>query len=103
MDRWTLWFPKNERILLVFSVMLVFVFVMQARSALQEELLLLHTQKHIKLMQETACMKLKELEEKQDDFRSVYLHPDSYQAACLAAGSVLQVRILYLKYMGYRG
>jgi acetoin utilization deacetylase AcuC-like enzyme len=87
---------------MVLSLILVFVFVMQARSVLQEELLLLHTQKHIKLMQETAYMKLQELAKKQDDFRSVYLHPGSYQAACLAAGSVLQVRILYLKYMGYR-
>lgn len=59
----------------------------------EEELLLLHTQEHINLMQETACMKLQELAKKQDDFRSVYLHPGSYQAACLAAGSVLQVRI----------
>jgi acetoin utilization deacetylase AcuC-like enzyme len=77
-------------------VVLVFVFVMQARSVLQEELLLLHTQKHINIMQETACMKVQELAKKQNDFRSVYLHPGSYQSACLAAGSVLQVRILSL-------
>jgi hypothetical protein len=59
-------------------------------------------------------MKLQELAKKQDDFRSVYLHPGSYQAACLAAGSVLQVRMymaqvmvqskaVYRKYMGYLG
>jgi histone deacetylase 6 len=62
----------------------------------QEELLLLHTQEHINLMQETAYMKLQELAKKQDDFRSVYLHPGSYQAACLAAGSVLQVSMLHV-------
>lgn len=39
-------------------------------------------------------MKPQELAKKQDGFRSVYLHPGSYQAACLAAGSVLQVRML---------
>lgn len=66
---------------------------MQARCVTEEELLLLHTQEHINLMQETANMKLQELTKKQDDFRSVYLHPGSYQAARLAAGSVLQVRI----------
>jgi histone deacetylase 6 len=71
----------------------VIILVMQARSVSEEELLLLHTQEHINLMQETANMKLRELTKKQDDFRSVYLHPGSYQAACLAAGSVLQVRM----------
>jgi histone deacetylase 6 len=76
-------------------VSLVFVLVMQARSVSEEELLLLHTQEHINLMQETACMELQELAKKQDDFSSVYLHPGSYQAACLAAGSVLQVRVLH--------
>jgi acetoin utilization deacetylase AcuC-like enzyme len=68
-------------------------FLMQARSVSEDELLLLHTQEHISLMQETASMKLCELARKQDDFRSIYLHPGSYEAACLAAGSVLQVRM----------
>jgi acetoin utilization deacetylase AcuC-like enzyme len=75
------------------TLSLVLILVMQARSVSEEELRLLHTQEHINLMQETASMKLKELAKRQDDFRSIYLHPGSYQAACLAAGSVLQVRV----------
>ena len=43
------------------------------------------------MMKETTNMKLHELTKMQDEFRSIYLHPGSYQAACLAAGSVLQV------------
>ncbi|PNF26149.1 hypothetical protein B7P43_G04459 [Cryptotermes secundus] len=87
---------KPERISAIFSKheeygLLKRCHMLKARSVSQEELLLLHTQEHINLMQETACMKLQELAKKQDDFRSVYLHPGSYQAACLAAGSVLQV------------
>ncbi|XP_069687064.1 histone deacetylase 6 isoform X1 [Periplaneta americana] len=87
---------KPERISAIFSRhqeygLLEKCHILKARSVSQEELLLLHTQEHINMMQETSTMKLRELAKKQDDYRSIYLHPGSYQAACLAAGSVLQV------------
>ncbi|KDR24372.1 Histone deacetylase 6 [Zootermopsis nevadensis] len=87
---------KPERISAIFSRheeygLLKRCHLLKARSVSEEELLLLHTKEHINLMQETASMKLRDLAKKQDDFRSIYLHPGSYQASCLAAGSVLQV------------
>ncbi|KAK7863370.1 hypothetical protein R5R35_004338 [Gryllus longicercus] len=64
---------------------------LKARSVTQEELLLLHSKQHIDQIVGTKNMKFRDLHKMQENFRSVYLHPDTYDSACLAAGSLLQV------------
>ncbi|KAJ9582108.1 hypothetical protein L9F63_003564, partial [Diploptera punctata] len=87
---------KPERISAIFSKheeygLLTRCHMLKARAVTEEELLLLHTRDHIDTMKETADMKLHDLTKMQDEYRSIYFHPGSYQAACLAAGCVLQV------------
>ncbi|XP_067008201.1 histone deacetylase 6 isoform X1 [Anabrus simplex] len=64
---------------------------LQSRSATKEELLLLHSKAHIEQMEEAKNLKLKELNKLEENFRSLYLHPASYDSACLSAGCLLQV------------
>ncbi|XP_062827338.1 histone deacetylase 6 isoform X1 [Anolis carolinensis] len=62
-----------------------------AREISEEEILLAHSPEYLALMKSTETMSKAELKSLSDTFDSVYLHPNSYHCACLAAGSVLQV------------
>ncbi|KAG4068297.1 hypothetical protein HA402_007817 [Bradysia odoriphaga] len=59
------------------------------RSATTDELCLAHTRLHINSMRK--IVESKELQESGEKFNSVYFHPKTFECACVAAGSVLQV------------
>ncbi|KAM6474766.1 protein deacetylase HDAC6 isoform 2-T2 [Liasis olivaceus] len=61
------------------------------REISEEEILLAHSQEYLTLMKSTETMSETELRSLADTFDSVYLHPNFYRCACLAAGSVLQL------------
>lgn len=63
----------------------------QARSAEKEELMLVHSQEYIDLMETTQNMNEVELRAIAEQYDSVYLHPNSYACSCLASGSVLKL------------
>ncbi|TTP91410.1 Histone deacetylase 6 [Bagarius yarrelli] len=63
----------------------------EVRAALEEELSQVHSKDYIELMKSTQQMTEEELKCVSDRYDSVYLHPDSFSCACLAAGSVLQL------------
>ncbi|XP_042305149.1 histone deacetylase 6 [Sceloporus undulatus] len=62
-----------------------------AQEISEEEILLAHSQEYLALMKSTKTMSEDELRSLSDTYDSVYLHPNSYHCACLAAGSVLQL------------
>ncbi|CAN2389209.1 polyubiquitinated misfolded protein transport [Pristimantis euphronides] len=62
-----------------------------AREASEEELLMVHSPDYIELMKSTQKMTEEELRALSDKYDSVYLHPMSFTASCVAAGSVLQL------------
>ncbi|XP_078144174.1 protein deacetylase HDAC6 [Centroberyx gerrardi] len=63
----------------------------EPREATEEELLLVHTKQYVDLMRSTQTMTETELHSLSDSYDSVYLHPESFQVASLAVGSVLQL------------
>ncbi|XP_051951116.1 histone deacetylase 6 isoform X1 [Xyrauchen texanus] len=63
----------------------------EARAVSEEELLLTHTKEYVELMKSTQKMSEEELKTLANKYDSVYLHPESFSSACLAAGSVLQL------------
>ncbi|XP_060039621.1 histone deacetylase 6 isoform X2 [Erinaceus europaeus] len=63
----------------------------QARFAEKEELMLVHSLEYIDLMETTQYMNERELRILAETYDSVYLHPNSYNCACLASGSVLRL------------
>ncbi|KAM9475391.1 histone deacetylase 6 [Clarias gariepinus] len=63
----------------------------ETRAASDEELSLVHTKEYIDLVWSTQKMTEEELKCVSDRYDSVYLHPESFSCACLAAGSVLQL------------
>ncbi|XP_066470093.1 histone deacetylase 6 isoform X2 [Tiliqua scincoides] len=62
-----------------------------AREISEKEILLAHSQEYLTLMKSTEMMNETELKSLSDTYDSVYLHPNSYRCACLAAGFVLQL------------
>ncbi|XP_053149724.1 histone deacetylase 6 isoform X2 [Hemicordylus capensis] len=62
-----------------------------AQAVSEEEVLLAHSQEYLALMKSTELMSETELRSLSDMYDSVYLHPNSYRCACLAAGSVLHL------------
>ncbi|XP_056410464.1 histone deacetylase 6-like [Hyla sarda] len=62
-----------------------------AREASEEELLLVHSPDYVELMKSTQKMTEEELRALSEKYDSVYLHPMSFTASCVAAGSVLQL------------
>ncbi|XP_039279130.1 histone deacetylase 6 [Nilaparvata lugens] len=70
-----------------------------SRKATEEELLLVHSSEHVGQMKSVGSIPLpaeaneKEWRElsKEESYKSIYLHPKSYDSALLAAGSLLQV------------
>ncbi|CAK1602419.1 unnamed protein product [Parnassius mnemosyne] len=62
-----------------------------ARAATDEEILTVHTEKHLNRLKELATTKLRDLNSWKEAFESVYFHPDSLESASVAMGCVLQV------------
>ncbi|XP_076053921.1 histone deacetylase 6 isoform X2 [Oratosquilla oratoria] len=86
---------KPQRIQNIYQRLLEFELVdrckvLQSRKAKKEELELVHSKSHVKLMSELRSMKPRELHQMQYNYNSIYFHPDTNQAALLAAGSILQ-------------
>uniref|UniRef100_A0A673ABZ7 Protein deacetylase HDAC6 n=1 Tax=Sphaeramia orbicularis TaxID=375764 RepID=A0A673ABZ7_9TELE len=63
----------------------------QPREATEEELLLTHKKQYVDLMKSTQTMSESELQSLSDMYDSVYIHPESFQVALLAVGSLLQL------------
>ena len=64
---------------------------LQAREATRKELSMLHDSKYIDLMASIPKMKPSTLNDLQRQYGSVFLCPESYQAAVLSAGSAIEV------------
>ncbi|CAH2316984.1 histone deacetylase 6 isoform X1 [Pelobates cultripes] len=62
-----------------------------AREASEDELLLVHSPHYVELMKSTQNMNTEDLKALSDQYDSVFLHPKSYLASCMAVGSVLQL------------
>lgn len=63
---------------------------LSTREASTEELLLSHTYTHVKNMRKIS-MDNKNMQEKGDEYNSIYFHETTYKCACIAVGSVLEV------------
>ncbi|KAM4610227.1 histone deacetylase 6 isoform 2-T6 [Polymixia lowei] len=63
----------------------------QPREATEEELLLVHSKQYVDLMRSTQTMSESQLKSLSETYDSVYIHPESFQVASLAVGSVLQL------------
>uniref|UniRef100_A0A8D2IRP4 Protein deacetylase HDAC6 n=1 Tax=Varanus komodoensis TaxID=61221 RepID=A0A8D2IRP4_VARKO len=57
----------------------------------QRSFIFFYSPEYLALMKSTETMSEAELRSLSDTYDSVYLHPNSYRCACLAAGSVLQL------------
>ncbi|RZF39849.1 hypothetical protein LSTR_LSTR000497 [Laodelphax striatellus] len=72
---------------------------LESRKATEEELLLVHSPEHVEQMKSVSSIPLPagsnekawRALSKEESYKSIYLHPKSYDAALLAAGSLLQV------------
>ncbi|XP_018917401.2 histone deacetylase 6 isoform X2 [Bemisia tabaci] len=65
--------------------------ILKSRVATKEELLLVHKEEHIDAMEQLSELTDSELKSKADGFDSIYFNKFSYEAATVAAGSLLQV------------
>ncbi|XP_014219732.1 histone deacetylase 6 [Copidosoma floridanum] len=65
--------------------------LLQGRVASEEEILLAHDPEYVNSIKKTAQTKLKELVGLSSKMNSVYLHPETWNSATVAAGSLLQV------------
>lgn len=88
---------KPERISNIFNLhrdygLLDRVQILDGRKATEEELMLVHSEEHIRQMRLLQNLSSEELEKLHEKYISVYLHRDSYESAVFSAGSVLQVR-----------
>ncbi|XP_018608525.1 histone deacetylase 6 isoform X2 [Scleropages formosus] len=63
----------------------------EARSAVEEDLLLVHKREYVELMKSTQNMTESKLRTLSDTYDSVYLHPESFLCATMAVGSILQL------------
>lgn len=61
------------------------------RSATTDELCLAHTRLHVNGMRKIVENSTESLRESSEKYNSIYLHPKTFECACAAAGSVLQV------------
>ncbi|XP_073992654.1 histone deacetylase 6 isoform X3 [Rhodnius prolixus] len=65
--------------------------ILKSRHCTIEELQYAHNKSHIMEMSSLNKMNMKQLIEKKDIYHSVYFHQDTFKAACLAAGCLLEV------------
>ncbi|XP_050412973.2 polyamine deacetylase HDAC10 [Patella vulgata] len=63
----------------------------QSRNATQEEMELLHSKNHIKILKSSTTMTEEELKELSQKSDYIYFHNDSYGSACLALGTSIQL------------
>ncbi|CAN9515291.1 unnamed protein product [Ophioblennius macclurei] len=63
----------------------------EPREASEEELLLVHTKRHVDAMRATETMSQTELQTLSETFDSVYLHHETFRVCVSAVGSVLQL------------
>ncbi|XP_075993556.1 protein deacetylase HDAC6-like, partial [Genypterus blacodes] len=63
----------------------------EPREATEDEVLLVHRKAYVDLMRSTEFMTESQLHTLSDSYDSVYLHPESFQVAMVAVGSVLQL------------
>ncbi|CAH2102130.1 unnamed protein product [Euphydryas editha] len=61
-----------------------------ARAAADEEILAVHTRRHLDRLKELSSTKLRDLNSQKEAYDSVYFHPDTLESAAVAAGCVLQ-------------
>ncbi|KAG8229704.1 hypothetical protein J437_LFUL009829 [Ladona fulva] len=64
---------------------------LQGRLATEEELLLCHPKSHVEWLRRASILERKEMIKQEEELQSIYLHPDTYESAVVAAGSLLQV------------
>ena len=64
---------------------------LESRSATEDELNLIHTKEYIETIKSTQNMSEKELSKMSEKYDSIYLTRETYEAARLAVGNVLQV------------
>ncbi|CAL8109628.1 unnamed protein product [Orchesella dallaii] len=64
---------------------------LQPREATEDELLLIHTEEHVRKMKGTQKMTARDLYKFKENFNSIYFNNHSYKCALVAAGSILQV------------
>ncbi|XP_071960190.1 histone deacetylase 6-like [Antedon mediterranea] len=62
-----------------------------ARYAVHQEIELCHNIDYIETMEQTKSMSFRELAKQQENYESIYLHPDTYACARLALGGVLTI------------
>ncbi|XP_066586610.1 histone deacetylase 6 isoform X2 [Prorops nasuta] len=65
--------------------------ILQGRSITLQELLLVHSRNYVESVKDTQRLKPAELIKRGSKYNSVYLHPETWSSACVAAGSLLQV------------
>ncbi|XP_066566192.1 histone deacetylase 6 isoform X1 [Amia ocellicauda] len=63
----------------------------EARSATEEELLLVHKKEFVEMMKSTQTMSQEELKTLSETYDSIFLHPESFRSACVSVGSLLQL------------
>lgn len=66
-----------------------------SRVATDDELLLVHSEKHVQEMKGTSKLEQSVLNDKAKNYDSVYLTDKSYECALLSAGSLLQVNFRF--------
>ncbi|XP_068626172.1 histone deacetylase 6 isoform X1 [Battus philenor] len=61
-----------------------------ARAATDQDILAVHTEKHLNRLKELSITKLRDLNSQKEAYDSVYFHPESLESAAVAMGCVLQ-------------
>ncbi|KAL1123276.1 hypothetical protein AAG570_002362 [Ranatra chinensis] len=87
---------KPERISAIFKMHDEFnlthrLHILKSRIATEEELLSAHSKNHVQEMKNLSKLSVPELIQRKEIYHSVYLHQNSFEAASLAAGCLLQV------------
>ncbi|XP_013183933.1 histone deacetylase 6 isoform X2 [Amyelois transitella] len=59
--------------------------------ASDEQILAVHSKRHLNKLKELATTKLRDLNNQKEAYDSVYFHPDSLESAAIAAGCVIQM------------
>ncbi|XP_053610806.1 histone deacetylase 6 isoform X1 [Plodia interpunctella] len=65
--------------------------ILESARASEEQILAVHSPKHLKRLKELATTKLRDLNNQREDYDSIYFHPDSLESAAVAAGCVIQM------------
>ncbi|KAK0180458.1 hypothetical protein PV327_006097 [Microctonus hyperodae] len=66
-------------------------YILQGRAATEEDLMLVHTSDYIKSIRETEKKKISDLSKQARSLDSIYFNSATWESACIATGSLLQV------------